>query len=205
MSRIRFDGRRLGIGDAMVAGASLVLAIGIYLPWFEFGSTASGYFSFDATAVRSWMDVTFVIAVAIVVYLLVKVTVGGFWLPLPHWLILLGACGVNLVLTVACFAKKATGVSWDVGAYLSVVAALTAVVGAVVAAVVRRGEHAVIPAGAHTPPRRALRRARDPVVPMSPRDVNPPVHGATVRCAACGGQSPSTNSLCDSCGRPLRG
>ncbi len=140
MARIRFDVRRLGVGDVMVAGASLVLAIGIHLPWFEFGSRSTGYFSFDATAVRSWMNVTFVVAVAIVVYLLVKMTVGGFRLPLPQWFILLGACGVNLVLTVACFAKKATGVSWDVGAYLSVVAAVTAVVGA------------VIPAGVGAPP-----------------------------------------------------
>jgi len=201
VSRIRFDPKRLGVGDVMVAGASLVLIIGIYLPWFEFGSRSTGYFSFDATAVRSWMVVTFVIALAIVVYLLVRVMAGGFWLPLPHWFILLGACGANLVLTAACFAKKATGVSWDVGAYVSVLAAVTAVVGALV----RRSEQAVRAATADSRHGRVRRRPLDPMVPMSPRDINPPGRGGGVGCGACGGRSPSTNNVCDSCGQPLRG
>lgn len=200
MARIRFDGKRLGVGDVMVASASLVLMIGIYLPWFEFGSRATGYFSFDATAVRSWMDVTFIIALSVVLYLLVKVMVGEFWLPVPHRFILLGACGANLVLTAACFAKKATGVSWDVGAYVSVLAAVTAVVGALV----RRSEHTVVPLGGASLHRRVL-PLPDPVVPMSPRGVKAPGRGGKVGCATCGRQSPSTNSFCDSCGQPLRG
>jgi len=201
VSRIRLDPQRLGVGDVMVAGASLVLMIGIYLPWFEFGSRSTGYFSFDATAVRSWMVITFFIALAIVVYLVVRVVVDRFWLPLPHWFILLGAGGVNLVLTVACFAKKATGVSWDIGAYLSVLAAVTAVVGALV----RRSEHMASAAGDNSHHGQPRRRLIDPVVPMSPRDINPPRRGREVGCAACGGQSSSTKSVCESCGQPRRG
>jgi hypothetical protein len=201
VSRIRFDRRRLGVGDVIVAGASLVLMIGIYLPWFEFGSKATGYFSFDATAVRSWMDATFIIALSIVVYLSVRVTVGEFWSPLPHWFILLGASGVNLVLTVACFAKKASGVSWDVGAYLSVLAAITAVAGALV----RRSERGAGAGGASSSHHGGLRRPRDPVVPMSPRQVNAPGHPSSVGCATCGRLSPRTTSVCASCGRPLHG
>jgi hypothetical protein len=133
MARIRFDISRLGIGELVVGGANLVLMIGVFLPWFDFGSPATGDFSFDATAVRRWMYLPLVASLVIVVYLAVKATFGEAPLPRLQSLIVLGACDASLLLTLVCFAKKGAGVNWDYGAYVSLVAAIAAVVGAIMA------------------------------------------------------------------------
>ena len=137
MANIRFDASRLGVGDVMAAGGSVALTIGVFLPWFEFGSRATGYFSFDAAALRSWMYLTVAVALSVVAYLLVTTTVSGLRLPVPHRLFLLGGCGVDLILTLVCFAKKESGLSWDVGAYVSLVAAGVALLGAVIRSIER--------------------------------------------------------------------
>ena len=125
------------LGDLVVGGACIALMIGIFLPWFEFGSTLTGYFSFASIALRSWMYLAFFIALAVVGLLVLETIVPGFRPPLEHWLVFL-ACGANLVLTAVCFAKKAVGLDWDVGAYLSLVAAVAAALGALA----RRSRHA---------------------------------------------------------------
>ncbi|MDR3648925.1 MAG: hypothetical protein P4L20_07545, partial [Acidimicrobiales bacterium] len=56
---------RPGPGDLIVGGACIALMIGIFLPWFEFGSAPTGYFSFASTALRSWMYLTFFIALGV--------------------------------------------------------------------------------------------------------------------------------------------
>ncbi len=109
--------------------------IGIFLPWFEFGSDLTGYYSFDSTALRSWMYFAFFAALGVVAILVLEATVASFRLPLWRWLVLL-ACGGSLLLTVVCFAKKAVGLTWDVGAYVSLVAAVAATLAAAVSATV---------------------------------------------------------------------
>ncbi len=123
----------LGGANLVVGGASVALMIGIFLPWFEFGSDATGYFSFDSVAVRSWMYLAFVVGLAIVGLVVLKAIFPRLRLPLERVVVLL-ACGANLLLTVVCFAKKAVGLNWDVGAYLSLVAATVALAAAAVAA-----------------------------------------------------------------------
>ncbi len=107
--------------------------VGIFLPWFEFGSDLTGYYSFDSTALRSWMYLPFFAALAVVAIVVLQGAVAGFRLPLWRWLVL-AACGGSLLLTVVCFAKKAGGLTWDVGAYVSLVAAGAATVGAALSA-----------------------------------------------------------------------
>ena len=109
--------------------ASVAVMIGIHLPWFDFGSPATGYFSFSATSLRSWMYLPFLGALATVVYLVLKATVGDVRLPLPHRLVLVAVTGADLLLTAVCFAKKAVGVQWDIGAYVSIVAGGVALIG----------------------------------------------------------------------------
>ena len=104
--------------------------IGIHLPWFDFGSPATGYFSFSATSLRSWMYLPFLGALATVVYLALTAAGHGLRLPVPHRLVLVAVTGADLLLTAVCFAKKEIGVQWDVGAYVSAVAAAVAVIGA---------------------------------------------------------------------------
>ncbi|HLM95157.1 MAG TPA: hypothetical protein VK283_02515 [Acidimicrobiales bacterium] len=128
-----FEVRRLGVANLVVGGASVALMIGILLPWFEFGSDATGYFSFNSVAVRSWMYLAFFAALAIVCLLALRAAFPRLRLPLERVVVLL-ACGANLLLTVVCFAKKAVGLNWDVGAYLSLAAAVAATGAAAVAA-----------------------------------------------------------------------
>ena len=150
---IRFEVRRLGAANLVVGGASVALVIGILLPWFEFGSDVTGYFSFDSVALRSWMYLAFLTALAIVGFLALKAIFPRFRLPLERVVVLL-ACGANLLLTLVCFVTKAVGLNWDVGAYLSLVAAVVALVAAAVAATVatvaaatRRHRHVVTAPG----------------------------------------------------------
>jgi hypothetical protein len=196
---LRVDTDRLGVGDVIAGVGSVALMIGVFLPWFEFGSRATGYFSFDATALRSWMYLTFALALAIVSYLLVTAMTGWSRLPVPHRLLLLGACGADLVLTLACFVKKESGLSWDVGAYVSLVAAGVALVGAVVRSV----ERPVPTAGANPAANRRRRDLANPAVPVSPSRTNPPPARSQMRCRSCGQANSRVNSFCDSCGHPL--
>jgi hypothetical protein len=132
MLPIRFDIKRLTLGDRIAGGASLALLIGIFLPWFDFGSAETGYFSFSATALRTWMYLVLVITLGLVAYLVVKALRRRRGWPIVHWLILVGACGADLVISLGCFVTKTVGVRWDYGAYLSLVAAVAALAGAVV-------------------------------------------------------------------------
>jgi len=126
---------RLGPGDLFVGGACVALMVGIFLPWFEFGSADTGYYSFDSTALRSWMYLAFFAALAVVAVLVLEGAVAWFRLPLWRWLVLT-ACAGSLLLTAVCFANKAVGLSWDVGAYVSLVAAVAATSSAAVSATV---------------------------------------------------------------------
>ncbi len=116
----------------MAGGASLALMIGIFLPWFDFGSAGTGYFSFSATALRTWMYLVLVITLGVIACLVVKALRRRHRWPLLHWLILVGACGTDLVITLGCFVTKSVGLGWGYGAYLSLVAAVAAVAGAIV-------------------------------------------------------------------------
>jgi hypothetical protein len=123
---------RLGIGNVTVAAASVALMIGLVLPWFEFGSNVTGTYSFSVTDLRRWMYVPFFLALAITASIAVRALRRPARRGWMHWLVLGGACGVDLVLTAACFIKRSPGLQWDVGAYLSLAAAVIAVIGVVV-------------------------------------------------------------------------
>ena len=142
MPHLQFDIKRLTAGDFIVGGASFALMIGIFLPWFGYGSDFGSY-SFSATVTRTWMWLPFFITLAIVGYLVAKMMLTEFQLPLEHWVVLLVPCGADLLLSFLCFATKPGGLSWDFGAYFSLLVALAAVIGSLV----RRTEHVVSPAG----------------------------------------------------------
>ncbi len=141
MPKIRLDIKRLGIGDLTVAVSSVALMIGIFLPWFEFGDATTGSYSFSAADLRTWMYVPFFMSLAIIAAVVAKTVWDRPRVPLALWGALVAACGADLVLTVGCFAKKSPGLSWDSGAYLSMVAAVTAVVGAIMS----RSRQGVLP------------------------------------------------------------
>ncbi len=191
MPHTRTDSKRLHVADMIVGGASATLMLGIHLPWFDFGSPGTGYFSFSATSLRSWMYLPFVGALATVVYLVI--TAGrDLRAPVLRRLVLVAVTGADLLLTAVCFAKKEAGVHWDVGAFVSIVAAAVALAGALAP---RRG-----PTSQHAGPGA---RVFSPSVPASPRPFVAPRLRGSMRCATCGEPNPIANNVCQSCGRTL--
>jgi hypothetical protein len=172
MQPIRFDIKRLALGEVVAAAGSATLMIGIALPWFRFGSTVAGYYSFNAIELRNWMYGPFFLSLAVVVSVILSATRRRSPIHLFHWFVLVAACSADLVATVACFVKKAPGLDWDFGAYVSLAAAAVALLGAIIS---RRASSAT------TTPRSVTfattgRRAR-PLVPASPRQANIPRTG----------------------------
>jgi hypothetical protein len=143
-ARIAPENKRANVGDLTVAVSSLVLVIGIFLPWFEFGDPATGYYSFSAADLRTWMYVPVFVSVAVVGSVVAKAmrttsTRTQSRGPRLLSLGLVGACGADLVLTLGCFVKRSPGLSWDYGAYLSVVVAVAALAGALMSTVAAWG------------------------------------------------------------------
>jgi len=132
MRHIRPDIKRLGPGYCIAVVASAALMVGVFLPWFEFGDPVTGNFSFSATDLRTWMYLPVGFTLVVVGSVVIKGAQRRARFAAALWLIVVGACGADLVLTVACFAKRSPGVRWDFGAYISLAAAVAALAGAVV-------------------------------------------------------------------------
>ena len=124
-----------------MGGASLVVLISIFLPWFSasLGSLGSG--SESGTDAHGWLWIVFIVALAIVAYLVVKAGFERlpFTMPLQQEVILLIATGLNLLLVLLAFILKPSvgfgvQVGWDIGSILGLIAAVVAVVPLVPAA-----------------------------------------------------------------------
>jgi len=137
-----FDARRWALSDKIAGVASLVVLISLFLPWFSgsyvsFGaSAASSMGSESGTAAHGWLWLVFLVSLAIVAYL---ASVAGFQTlpfkrPLRHDQLLLIATGVNLALVFIGFLLKPSSygiagvsITWSVGAFLALIAAIVAV------------------------------------------------------------------------------
>jgi hypothetical protein len=124
-----FDARRWTIADRITGGATLILLVSLFLPWF---GTDGDFFSVSVDGMwHGYMVVALILAVAILGYLVLR---AGF-VSLPSGFsvttaghLLAGAVGVNLLLAVISFATKPTGTNWQYGAYVGLAAALVAVI-----------------------------------------------------------------------------
>ncbi len=123
-----FDARRWTFTDRVTGGATLVLLVSLFLPWF---GTNGGLFSVSVDGMwHGYMVIDLILAVAIVGYLVLRAGFGS----LPAGLsvtaagyLLAGAVGLNLLLAVVSFATKPVGTSWQYGAYAGLAAAIVAV------------------------------------------------------------------------------
>jgi hypothetical protein len=130
---ITFKLARLTRGDRIVGVGSLVLFIALLLPWY-----GTGVFGFSVDGLwHGWMYITLLLALATVGYLAALAAVD-VRLPVPHWQALLGATGVMLLLVVIGVATTPTGASLEWGAIVGLIAAVTALAGALL----RRNEPA---------------------------------------------------------------
>jgi hypothetical protein len=134
-----FDARRWTLADQVTGGATLVLLVSLFLPWF---GTDAGFFSVSVDGMwHGYMVIALILAVAILGYLVLR---AGFS-SLPFELsattagqLLAGAAGLNLLLAVVSFATKPVGTGWQYGAYVGLAAATVAVVGPITSVMAAR-------------------------------------------------------------------
>jgi len=132
-SAFNLDIKRLTRNDQIVGGASLVLFISLFLPWFTASAGTFGSGSVNGLW-HGYMYIDLILALAILAYLVVRAgfEVQPFRLPVSSDQALLMATGLNLVLALISFVFKPAGdgivtVSWGIGAFIGLIAAIVAV------------------------------------------------------------------------------
>ena len=140
----RLDLRRLSRADQAAGGASLVVLISLFLPWFGF-SGFGARFSVSGTTAHGYLVLAVITALLIPGYLLLRSGWGEFPFPLTvaHETALLAVTGLQFLLVLAGFVDvPLAGLGWEGGAYLALAAAALAVASAVaVTWRPRRGRH----------------------------------------------------------------
>jgi hypothetical protein len=142
-SAFSFDAKRWKRSDWIAGIASLVVLISLFLPWFDGSVSANNDAGLavqtateSGTGGHGWLWLVFIIALAIVAFLVLMAGFQAlpFKLPLPNDQVLLIAAGVNLLLVFIAFLLKpgtdniaGVSITWGIGAYLDLVAAIVAV------------------------------------------------------------------------------
>jgi hypothetical protein len=132
----QLDLRRLTQVDRIVAGASLIAMISIWLPWYSvaWGSGAfesQGSASFSGTSLHGWLWLEFVVALLLIGYVVLR---AGFpesriSLPIAHAPLLIIGTGLQLLLILIAFADIPygnLGMGWGWAAFIGLLAALAA-------------------------------------------------------------------------------
>ena len=120
---------KLNLADMISGVASIVLLISLFLSWF--GITVIGiHLTASGTSAHGFLWIVFIICLAIVAYLLCIAGWGNlpFAPQVPHLTAMLVATAVNLVLVFIAFIDKpgGSGVGWEFGAFLGLIAAVVA-------------------------------------------------------------------------------
>jgi hypothetical protein len=125
----KFDAARWSLADRISGVATIVLFISLFLAWFGISVigitvTASGL------SAHGYLYLVLIICILIVAYLVLRAgweeLPGG--LNLPHLTTMMAATLVNLVVVFLAFIFKpgGSGVGWEFGAFLALVAAIVA-------------------------------------------------------------------------------
>jgi Double zinc ribbon len=129
---VSFDLNRATTVDKVVAVATFIAMISIWLPWV---SVSAGGFSGSAsgTAVHGWLWLEFLLAIVLIAYLVARVAWDKlpFGQPVAHERVLIVGTAVQLLLVLIAFFDIPSGgygvsVGWDFGAFLGLLAALVA-------------------------------------------------------------------------------
>ncbi|HXP22051.1 MAG TPA: zinc ribbon domain-containing protein [Streptosporangiaceae bacterium] len=119
----RFDVSRLDVADRVIGAASVIVFISLFLPWFGvLGFTVSGM------SYHGYLAISLIAAVVLIGYLVLRAGWQKlpFRLPIAHAPLLLVGTAVQLLFVLIAFLFKPSGTSWEVGAYLGLLAALAA-------------------------------------------------------------------------------
>jgi hypothetical protein len=125
----KFDAARWSLADRIAGVATIVLFISLFLAWFGISVigitvTASG------VSAHGYLYIVMVICILEIAYLVLRA--GWDELPisanLPHLTVMMAATIVNLVLVFIGFIFKpgGSGVGWQFGAFLALIAAIVA-------------------------------------------------------------------------------
>jgi len=127
--QFNFDAKRWTRNDRIVGGATLLLLISLFLPWF---SASDLFVSVSVNGLwHGWEYITLIVALAILVYLLLCAGFQElpFKLPFSHDQLLLAGTGINFLLVLLGFLiRPAAGFGWTFGAFIGLIAAVVAVV-----------------------------------------------------------------------------
>ncbi len=134
----KFDAKRWSQTDRIVAIATLILFISLFLAWF-----GAGFSIYHVTVDGLWhgyMYITLIVCLLILGYLALLAGLAKlpFKLPVAHSQFLALATGLNLLLTLISFLTKPSGTSWQYGAYIGLIAAFVAFAPRVVPAIEAR-------------------------------------------------------------------
>jgi len=126
----RFDLRRLSRADQTVGGASLVVLVSLFLPWFGFG-TLGANISVAGTTAHGYLVVVVITALLIAGYLLLRSGWADFpvRLPIAHEMLLLAGTGVQFLLVlIGSLDVPLAGLGREIGVYLALLASAAAVI-----------------------------------------------------------------------------
>jgi hypothetical protein len=147
-SSFSFDAGRWTRAEQITGGASLLLLISLFLPWFTasintkglgLGAGISDSVSVSGTGGHGYLWLVFIISLAILAFLVIQAgfAQAPFSLPVTPQRLLLGLTGLNLLLVLLAFLiKPGTGdtggisvsVGWGFGAFVGLICAIAAFV-----------------------------------------------------------------------------
>lgn len=125
----KFDAARWSLADRIAGAATIVLFVSLFLAWF--GITVIGItVTASGVSAHGYLYIVMIICILIVAYLVLRA--GWDELPgginLPHLVTMMVATLINLVLVFIGFIDKpgGSGVGWEFGAFLGLIAAIVA-------------------------------------------------------------------------------
>ncbi|MGD0699955.1 MAG: hypothetical protein ABSA02_08735 [Trebonia sp.] len=129
---VNFDLNRATTVDKVVAVATFVTMISIWLPWFT--ASVGGYSgSASGTSVHGWLWLEFFLALVLIAYLVARVAWDKlpFNLPVAHAPLLIVGTALQLLLILIAFIAIPSGgygvsVGWGFGAFVGLLGALVA-------------------------------------------------------------------------------
>jgi hypothetical protein len=128
---VNFDLNRATTVDKVVAVATFITMISIWMPWFSWSYVGfSG--SVSGTAVHGWLWLEFILALALIAYLVARVAwdTMPISIPVAHAPLLIVGTAVQLLLILIAFiafpSAGGASISWGFGAFLGLLAALVA-------------------------------------------------------------------------------
>jgi hypothetical protein len=133
-----FSLSRLTTVDRIIAGATLVTMISLWLPWYTGKDSVLGITStasISGTGDHGWLWLEFILALALLAYFAAKAAWDQlpFRLPVSDEWLLIGGTGLQFLLILIGFIAlpstdgiQGFSVSWDYGAFLALIASITA-------------------------------------------------------------------------------